>query len=188
VDTGRNLAIGVHRTVDECRERRRNRQWAEEAWAAVAPNCDHSPDYAEGFKEGFADYLYRGGSGEPPLMAPPHYRGTRYQTPEGYRAIQDWFAGYRRGAADAHARGLRQWIVGPSAFEVSSAGRTVPPPVLPVVLPPAPVEVLPPALLAPLLPAPEPALPHVPPPPAPDPQVRQLPPPSGTPTLGEPHY
>ena len=62
-------------------------------------------DHAEGFKDGFAEYLFRGGDGESNLVAPLHYRQIKYQSPEGYAAIQDWFSGYRHGASAARASG-----------------------------------------------------------------------------------
>jgi hypothetical protein len=103
-------------TVDDCREHRRNRNWAEAAWAEVS--CvsaaeGHSVDYADGFKDGFTGYLDHGGEGEPPLVAPARYRRFRYQTSQGYHAIEDWFAGYRHGVAVARQTDSRRWITGP---------------------------------------------------------------------------
>src|SRR3954451_4826288 len=79
--------------IDDCLERSRNRKWAEQAWA----NCPVSwqpcsEDFALGFKDGFAEYLYRGGDCEPPLVPPTRFRKFRYQTPQGYQAIEEWFA------------------------------------------------------------------------------------------------
>src|SRR5262249_20791963 len=96
--------------------------WASEAWREVALSGAYSSDYADGFKEGFAEYLYQGGNGEPPVMAPPRYRRIGYQTAEGHRAVEDWFAGYRHGASEAGARGWRQWIVGPSSLQPPADG------------------------------------------------------------------
>src|SRR5205807_2557372 len=78
---------------------------------------EHSEDYAQGFKDGYAEYLYRGGDGEPPLLPPKRYRHVRYQTPQGYMAAEDWFAGYRHGAAVAHHTGARRWITGPTGWQ-----------------------------------------------------------------------
>src|SRR5438128_981579 len=100
-------------------ERRRNEQWAEQAWEQVghtAAGSAFSEDYAQGFKDGFAEYLYEGGTGEPPLVAPNRYRAARYQTAVGYQAIQDWFAGYRHGTTAAHQSGYRQFVTGPSSL------------------------------------------------------------------------
>ncbi len=111
--------------VDDCSEKHRNRRWAEQAWEQCrkdAPDGPHSPDFADGFKEGFADYLYAGGDGEPPPLPPRKYRAVCYQTPQGYGAIEDWFAGFRRGAAEARQGGYRQWITGPTSLSGRDAG------------------------------------------------------------------
>ncbi len=60
------------------------------------------------------DYLYAGGSGEPPLLPPKKYQSFRYENPQGAQAIRDWFAGFRRGAAAAAASGYRNYVVVPS--------------------------------------------------------------------------
>jgi hypothetical protein len=114
----RVLSARVHQCVEDGAERRRNQRWAEQAWQAEARRCGggrHSEDYARGFKDGFAEYLYRGWV-EPPPLPPEHYRSLRYQMPQGYRAIQDWFSGYRHGVALAQQGGQREWITGPSSL------------------------------------------------------------------------
>jgi hypothetical protein len=119
------MVAEVCQAVEDHAERQRNKKWAAAAWRDVhaqAPGL--SADYGAGFREGFAQYLYQGGNGEPPLLPPPHYRKLRYQTPEGYQAIADWFAGYRHGAAVAHDGGFRQWVTGPSSL---SAAPQLPP-------------------------------------------------------------
>jgi hypothetical protein len=115
-DATRNAYVALSTPYEVHREIARNRRWAEAAWLMAGGQEPHSEDYAQGFKDGFVEYLYRGGDGEPPLVAPLHYRHARYQTPLGYQAIQDWFAGYRQGAAAAKASGARQWITGPSSL------------------------------------------------------------------------
>jgi hypothetical protein len=112
--------VMVYRTteaIEEYHERKRNAAWAERAWAEL---CQQTPqlvsaDYAAGFKEGFAEYLYRGGLGEPPPLPPEHYRKLRYQTPEGFRAIVAWCAGYRHGASHARGGGYRRFVTGPAS-------------------------------------------------------------------------
>jgi hypothetical protein len=118
-DATRLVAYQTSRSWNEHKERSRNRRWAEAAWEevqAATPNHPYSADYAQGFKDGFETYLYQGGTGEPPPVAPPRYRTLRYQTPQGYQAIQDWFAGYRHGADVAHRGGYRQWVTGPTSL------------------------------------------------------------------------
>jgi hypothetical protein len=115
--------------VREHSERSRNRHWAQTAWkdyAAASPECSGSRDFEHGFKEGFAEYLYEGGPAEPPLLPPTRYRKLRYQTVDGYRAVQDWFEGYRRGAQVAEQSGYRQWVTGPSSLRPTGTGREGP--------------------------------------------------------------
>jgi hypothetical protein len=112
-------------TADNILEWRRDYKLAEAAWkeiekatsASVEPQpLPHSPDYAKGFKDGFADYLYAGGTGEPPPLPPRQYWRMGYKTPEGHQAIEDWFAGFRHGAAAAWASGYRQWVTVPTSL------------------------------------------------------------------------
>jgi len=148
-DAGRNFLLALKTPIEQHREMTRNREWAEAAWSAEYSReheSEPSVDFADGFKQGFADYLYRGGDGEPPLVAPLRYRKVSYQTPEGYQAIQDWFAGYRRGTAVARDSGARKFVTGPSSLQPDSHIPGVSPKSEP------PIEVLP----APL-PLPKPA-------------------------------
>jgi hypothetical protein len=101
-------------SVDDVREQHRNRKYAAAAWKQIA-GADpdkYSADHARGFVEGFADYLFSG-KGDPPVVPPARYRGFRYQTPQGYQAIEDWFAGYRQGVAAAIDSGYRRLVTGP---------------------------------------------------------------------------
>ena len=119
---GDGTCVAIHNVteaVTDFGESVRNRKWAEAAFQELQhanPNTAYSDDYARGFKDGFANYLYRGGHGEPPLLPPPRYRKLRYQSLEGYQAIEDWFAGFRHGAVVARQNGYRQWVTGPSAL------------------------------------------------------------------------
>jgi len=130
-DATRNTFAAMRTPIAEHREAARNRRWAEEAWGGVCTTGSYSLDYAQGFKDGYAEYLFRGGDGEPPLVAPPRYRRLTDQTPAGFAAIQDWFHGYRHGAAIARDSGVRQWITGPSALLAGSSD-SVPDDVAPV--------------------------------------------------------
>jgi hypothetical protein len=40
----------------------------------------------------------------------------KYQSPRGYLAIENWFAGYRQGAAVARAGGFRRLVTGPTSL------------------------------------------------------------------------
>lgn len=96
---------------------REARLLAEQAWGEIAhavPNA--SPDYENGFTEGFADYLYRGGSGEPPLVPPRGYWSLRFLNPQGKMVVEEWFAGFRHGAENCKTRGIRDMWVVPTSF------------------------------------------------------------------------
>lgn len=122
-DGSRNVCVALSTPIETHRENARNRKWAEAAWQKVCFSSGIGPrteDYARGFKDGYAEYLYRGGDGEPPLIAPLRYRHFRYQTENGYRAIEDWFAGYRHGASVARDTGARNWVTGPSGLHMDA--------------------------------------------------------------------
>jgi hypothetical protein len=129
-DATRNIVVSVRAPIDAHHEKTRNWHWAEAAWQSVAATraASYSRDYAQGFKDGYAEYLFRGGDGDLPLAPPLSYRNIRYQTPEGYSAIQDWFNGYRHGSSVARDSGARTWITGPSALKSALSVLPGPPP------------------------------------------------------------
>jgi hypothetical protein len=141
--------------LEETKERKQYRKLAEEVWNEVGVNPDAGPfssDHAEGFKDGFADYLFDGGCGEPPLLPPHRYRKLRYRTPEGYRAAEEWFEGFRHGAAAAQEGGYRRYVLGPTSlssgfgFPTLSTAPTLPPvPMMPPGLTMPPTDESPPA-------------------------------------------
>ena len=113
-----NLTYEAKLATAEIQEHCNYEKLARSSWEAVRANedCRGFPkDYAEGFKDGFVDYLQFGGSGRPPFVPPKRYWGPRYRTPAGYRAIEDWYAGFRYGVEAAHHSGYRQWVTLPSA-------------------------------------------------------------------------
>ncbi len=108
-----------------------------------------------GFKAGFAAHLFDGSTAPPPVP-PAHYRHFSYQTPDGYLAIEQWFAGYRHGVDAAVATGYRRFVTGPSALQ---HGPVIPygPPMPPIVHGSAPNPPPPsPILLAPQIVTPRP--------------------------------
>jgi hypothetical protein len=109
-----NACTEIRDCVDDARERARNRRWAEAAWAETCSTDPRvfSADYANGFKAGFAEFLYCGHTEVPPL-APAAYRRFECQTPEGFHAIEEWYAGYRHGVSLATQSGYRRWITAP---------------------------------------------------------------------------
>jgi hypothetical protein len=91
-------------TIDDLADRCRNRQLAEEAWEHFEqndPNHAYSPDYQAGFIDGYAGSLSAGGSGEPPTVPPRWSWRAEKQSPEGHKAVEDWFAGFKHGSAVA---------------------------------------------------------------------------------------
>ena len=139
---------------------------ANQVWCATASQIEgvgRSAAFEQGFKDGFADYVFAGGTGEPPPVPPRCYWNLDYRTPQGRQVVDDWFAGFRRGTAMAREGGYREQAtlhsslcscnVGPGAAAPPSAAPSVP------IDPPTPPEVIPtPAGRAqslPILPNPE---------------------------------
>jgi hypothetical protein len=100
--------------IEQCLLRHRTRSLAEESWHEVIHDGNappYSKDYHKGFLDGFSDYLQNGGSGEPPALPPRHYWDEA--SPQGRLLAEEWFGGFRHGAARAKSSGLRDLIVVP---------------------------------------------------------------------------
>lgn len=136
----RNLYEAPIDARDDCMERARYRHMGEKAWEEIcrANPGQYSVHYGRGFVDGFADFLFAGGTGEPPVVPPWRYRKSVYETPEGYQAVEDWFAGFRHGAGVAQASGLRNLVLVPVSRLPENPMAAYPPP------PPEPTEGLPP--------------------------------------------
>lgn len=118
------------------------------AWREVRcqyPRHLFSPEFREGFLDGYTDYLDRGGSGSLPVVPPAHLtRSKRYYSPEGQARLKDYFLGFQYGTDVAIATGCRQFLTvpvllpekdrGAPSFHVPAA---VPTPVGTAVRPPA---------------------------------------------------
>jgi hypothetical protein len=180
------------RRVDDCVEHERFRALGEAIWQeilAASPEITYSPDYELGFLDGFEAYLFKGGNALPPPLPPRYYWRPEFENVAGRVAIQDWFTGYRRGAALAKQSGYRRLVTVPASTALT---RRTPAALRPRTGPPgggqelpAPREVMPPA--PPANPKPEEAPPPVPPaqpgpaaPPAPQPVPPPAPPAAGT--------
>lgn len=104
--TDRKRSVGVYRA------------WADQAWGV---ECDSDPGasitdaYEAGFKDGFVDYVYAGGTGEPPPVAPREFWNVGRRNPHGHAAAAEWFAGYRHGALVAREDGYRERSLAPSS-------------------------------------------------------------------------
>ncbi len=114
--------FGIHNMVhapveawNDCKQKIQFRKIARSVWKEYESSQPHefSKYYIDGFEEGFVDYLFAGGRGEPPAIPPWIYRSTHFDTPEGPQAIEDWYAGFRHGVREAQASGIRNWVVKP---------------------------------------------------------------------------
>jgi hypothetical protein len=95
------------------------RQWADEAWAierGACPEVAGDDDYALGFRDGFVDYVYAGGDGQPPPVPPRKFWNVAWRNPPGNAAAAQWFAGYQHGADVAREGGYRENGIVPSAY------------------------------------------------------------------------
>jgi hypothetical protein len=95
------------------------RQWADQAWANASGSCPQDgmvDDYALGFRDGFVDFVYAGGEGEPPPVPPRKFWNVAWRTPEGDAAARQWFSGYRHGAQVARDGGYREGGIVPSSY------------------------------------------------------------------------
>jgi hypothetical protein len=114
-----NVLVEMHQRAEDSADHKQAAALAEQAWAQVQshePGHAYSEDYAAGFEAGFTDFVYAGGSGEPPAVPPRRYWKSRYESPEGRQAAEDWFAGFRHGAGVAREGGYRKWLTLPSSL------------------------------------------------------------------------
>ncbi|MBX7105325.1 MAG: hypothetical protein K1X57_14675 [Gemmataceae bacterium] len=112
----RNVAISPLYAGTDRAEHHRHMKMAREAYRNMAlayPDQEFSCDYREGFVDGFTDYLYNGGVGEPPPVPPPQYRFFGSINAEGLQGMEDWKNGFRHGAATARASKLRDFVTLP---------------------------------------------------------------------------
>jgi hypothetical protein len=89
-------------------------QWADEEWVQQFGSCAEiatTSDYAYGFHEGFVDFCYAGGTGDPPPVPPRTYWNVAVRNAEGKERVQQWFEGYRHGARVAREGGYREMAV-----------------------------------------------------------------------------
>lgn len=83
------------------------REWEQQNGGPV------SDDFEDGFVDGYADYLERGGNAVPPAVPPLKYRRGRFLNPDGHARIHDYFAGFQAGADTAAQSGRRQFLTVP---------------------------------------------------------------------------
>ena len=115
----RNVAHNLaNESAEHWDERKLSRQLRAEARGGWAAFCQQSggafsTDFADGFRDGYADYLESGGSGCPPAVPPLRYRRSAYLNPEGHARIRDYFAGFKTGVDVAAESGRRQYLTVP---------------------------------------------------------------------------
>lgn len=107
----RNVVEAPIRDLDEVEFIKKVHHRAEEYWDRYLKSCGNnlSKAYHKGFVDGFVDYVQAGGTGEPPYLPPFRYRLSPFRSPEGVTLVEDWYAGFRQGAAVAKESGLRQF-------------------------------------------------------------------------------
>jgi hypothetical protein len=111
--------------LDRARSLKTYRRWAVAAWrveTAACPEAAASPHYGQGFQDGFVDYIYAGGEGEPPPIPPRKFWNMAWRGPTGQAAANQWFAGFRRGAQAAHDGGYRQHATVESSYRTAAHG------------------------------------------------------------------
>ena len=131
-----NVLSELHQHEEDWAETRRERELADAAWdhwRTCKAETSFSDAFGDGFRAGYADFLYAGGNGEPPVMPPRKFWKADAQNPEGAQAMRDWFAGFRAGASDARDSGARQWVLLPSSaseFNLDAPASLMPPPLI----------------------------------------------------------
>ena len=94
------------------------REWAIAAWQQECSGLGLSPgpEYRAGFLDGFTDFVFAGGTGEPPPIPPRRYWNAALRSPAGKELAEEWFAGYRHGARVAHEGGYRDSVTIATSF------------------------------------------------------------------------
>ncbi len=112
----RNIAFDTHLRIDEVSDCVRYHRLAELTWNEIqaSSNCAYSDDYRDGFIDGFAHYMWTNGPTTAPPMPPSYYWRPEYESAAGHQDIQDWYAGYARGAEVAKAGGFHQAVTVPT--------------------------------------------------------------------------
>lgn len=101
----RNAFLGPCEWWEERQENRRYEALAAGSWQSAKCSVDSTQvGYADGFRDGFIDFLKRGGNGEPPPMEMIRY--ARRKSADRC-AVEQWVAGFRHGSQEARASGQR---------------------------------------------------------------------------------
>ena len=101
-------------------------------------------DYEDGFVDGYADALERGGTPVPPAVPPTKYRRGRFLNQNGHARVHDYFAGFQHGATCATASGQRQYLTVPMLLADPAPEQLPVVPQVPVAPPPVVQQEIPP--------------------------------------------
>ena len=97
------------------------RLWAEEAWLYSCNEMGQSDMYYRGFVDGFVDYVFAGGAGNPPVVPPCFF--WRQSAKPLDSDLDEWNNGFRHGAHVAMEGGYRDQVVVPVCGASPNAGR-----------------------------------------------------------------
>ena len=113
---GHNVANEVITRHDERKFDHRLDNEARCVWKDVCrqyPARTFTPEFADGFTDGYVDYLDVGGTPRPPTVPPLRYRRSSYLTPHGHALVKDYLVGFQYGAEVAVATGKREFLTVP---------------------------------------------------------------------------
>ncbi len=97
---------------------RKARSLAKASWQRRRARLEASEHFAQGYIDGYADYLVAGRTTDPRPTPPKRYLKTTCYTPESLLAVEEYYAGFHAGAIDAEASGLRQRMVVPVVLPI----------------------------------------------------------------------
>lgn len=116
-----------HPLVDHWKVCHHARELASASLERYSDQCGkQSCHFCRGYEQAYED-IATGASGSTPVIPPKHYWGMEFRTPVGYSSSEQWFAGYRTGAAIAEQEGLKEFNTIPVSMiaepvEPASAG------------------------------------------------------------------
>lgn len=117
-------------TVQYLDDEKLEKQAKKEAKSAYVEMCHRHPkphcdEFADGFLDGYSDYLITGGTVGPPAVPPLKYRRSEYLTEDGHARIQEYFSGFKLGAETAAASGKRTFLTVPVLLSDKAEGPPV---------------------------------------------------------------
>lgn len=113
---GHNLANETISFGDERKFDHRLESEARCVWQDVCrqyPARTFTPEFADGFTDGYVDYLDVGGTPQPPAIPPLRYRRSSYLSPHGRSLVNDYLVGFQYGVEVAVATGKREFLTVP---------------------------------------------------------------------------